>query len=61
MNKNQIKGRGDEVTGKGKEAVGRLIGDKSLETKGRIQKIGGRAETGYGDFRRNMQKSNRKG
>ena len=39
MNKDQVKGRVKEVEGKIKEVAGKLVGNETLEAKGKIQKI----------------------
>ena len=44
MNKDQTKGRIEEVKGKVKEIAGQLVGDKELEAKGTVQNIGGKAQ-----------------
>ena len=38
MNKDQVKGKIEEVKGKAKEAAGVILDDKELEVKGNIQK-----------------------
>ena len=44
MNKDQSKGRIEEVKGKAKEIAGRVIGDREMEIKGKAQNIGGKSE-----------------
>ena len=44
MNKDQTKGRIEEVKGKVKEITGQVVGDKELEAKGKVQNIGGKAQ-----------------
>ena len=51
MNKDQIKGRIEELKGKAKEVAGSVVGNKSVEAKGVAQKISGKAQAGYGDVK----------
>jgi uncharacterized protein YjbJ (UPF0337 family) len=57
MNKDQVKGRADEVRGKVKEVVGNAVGDKDMEKKGKLKKIKGKVQAGYGDLKRDIKKS----
>jgi len=50
-NKDQIKGRTNEVEGKIKEVAGDLVGNEKLEQKGKIQKNLGKAQAKYGDIK----------
>ncbi len=59
MNKDQVKGRTSTVTGKIKETVGKATGDKDLEVKGTVEKIGGKARATYGDVKSDIKKSTR--
>jgi uncharacterized protein YjbJ (UPF0337 family) len=56
MNKDQAEGRIEEAQGKLKEVAGRITGDKDLEVKGTIQKIGGKVQAGYGDFKEDVKR-----
>ena len=49
MNKDQIKGRVEEATGKVKEAAGKLVGNEKLETEGLAEQVKGKVQAGYGD------------
>ena len=49
MNKDQIKGRIEENTGKVKEAAGKLVGNTKLEAEGKVEKVKGQLQAGYGD------------
>lgn len=55
MNKDQFKGRIKQVKGRVKEISGKFSRDKLLEKKGQSQKIGGRIQAGYGDFKDDIQ------
>lgn len=57
MNKDQVKGRIEQVKGEGKELVGKVVGNKELEQKGKAQKIGGKVQTGYGDLKKDIKDS----
>ena len=39
INKDQVKGRVNEAEGKVKEVAGQLVGNETLEQKGKVQKI----------------------
>jgi uncharacterized protein YjbJ (UPF0337 family) len=55
MNKDQVKGRIEEATGKGKEVAGMVTGDKELEQEGKVQNIGGKVQAGYGDLKEDIK------
>jgi uncharacterized protein YjbJ (UPF0337 family) len=55
VNKDQVKGRTKEVEGKVNEITGKVIGDKKLEVKGKIQQIGGEARAKLGDVKHNVK------
>ena len=59
MNKDQVKGRTSTVTGKIKETVGQATGDKDLEVKGTVEKVGGKVRSAYGDVKSDIKKSTR--
>jgi uncharacterized protein YjbJ (UPF0337 family) len=59
-NKDQVRGRVKEAKGKLKQVVGKLVGDRTLEAKGKVQKKLGAAQAKYGDVKqdvRNAKKS----
>jgi uncharacterized protein YjbJ (UPF0337 family) len=58
MNKDQIKGRIEETTGKVKEVAGILLDDKALEVEGNIRKNVGKVQAGFGDLQQEIKKSN---
>ena len=51
MNKDRVKGRVDAVKGAIKEAAGNLVGNKSLEAEGVVQKVVGKVQSTLGDAR----------
>jgi uncharacterized protein YjbJ (UPF0337 family) len=57
MNKDQAKGRIEEVKGKVKEVAGKVTGNKELEQKGKIQNIGGKVQAGFGDLKADIKKT----
>lgn len=52
MNADQIKGRINEAEGTVKEVAGNLVGNKSLEIKGNIQKTLGELQADVGDLKK---------
>ena len=59
MNKDQVKGRTNTVTGKIKEEVGRATDDKDLEIKGTAEKTAGKVRSTYGDIKSDIKKNTR--
>ena len=57
MNKDQLKGRVEEAKGTIKEATGKLVGDKTLEAKGNLQKNLGKAQEKVGDLKQDVKDS----
>ena len=57
MNKDQVKGRVKESEGKIKEVAGKLVGNESLEAKGKVQKTLGQAQAKFGDVKQDMKDS----
>ncbi len=57
MNKDQTHGRIAEVKGKVKEVAGKIVGDKEMELKGKLQNTGGKAQAGYGDVKADIKKA----
>ncbi len=55
VNKDQVKGRAKEAEGKIKEIAGALVGNESLEAKGKIQKNLGKAQAKYGDIKHDVK------
>lgn len=56
MNKDQVKGRAEEVAGRVKKVTGKVVGNKDLEQRGRVEEATGRVRAGYGDAKREIQK-----
>jgi uncharacterized protein YjbJ (UPF0337 family) len=57
MNKDQVKGRVDEAKGTIKDATGKLVGDKTLEAKGNIEKNLGKVQAKVGDLKHDVKES----
>lgn len=49
MNKNQVQGRTEQAKGKVKEVAGKAVGNKRLETEGKVDQVSGKTEANYGD------------
>lgn len=56
MNKDQIKGRAEEVSGKTKASVGKVLKDGELVNKGRVEEVAGKARANYGDAKNELKK-----
>ena len=55
MNKDQIKGRVEQATGKVKEVAGKVVGNDRLETEGLAGQVKGKVQAGYGDAKENAK------
>ena len=55
MNKDQVKGRVEETTGKVKEAAGKLVGNDRLRREGAVDQVKGKVQAGYGDAKENAK------
>jgi uncharacterized protein YjbJ (UPF0337 family) len=49
MNKDQVKGRAEEVKGNIKEGVGKAVGNDRLRGEGVADQVAGKTQAGYGD------------
>lgn len=56
MNKDQLKGRADQVKGKIKDAAGDLTGDKRLDTEGKADQVKGKAQAELGDAKEKLKR-----
>jgi uncharacterized protein YjbJ (UPF0337 family) len=59
VNKDQVKGRAKEAAGKVQETAGKMVGNKTQEVKGKINKNVGAAQAKYGDVKSDMKDSDR--
>jgi len=49
MNKDQVRGRMEELAGKTKKIAGKIVQSPTLKQKGRIEEAAGKARAAYGD------------
>jgi uncharacterized protein YjbJ (UPF0337 family) len=61
INKDQVRGRVNQAEGKIKQVVGKIVGDRKLEAKGKVQGVFGKAQTKFGNARQTMKDSSKKG
>lgn len=57
INKDQVKGRFEEVKGVIKETTGKVVGNPSLQVKGNVEKNMGKARAKAGDLGRDLKDS----
>lgn len=57
VNKHQVKGRIKKVEGKVMEAAARLVGNRKLRAKGKVQGLVGAAQAKFGDVRQAVKDS----
>lgn len=57
MNKDQVKGRVTEASGKIKEAFGKMIGNKQTQVAGTLKKDLGKTQAAYGDVKADIKKA----
>jgi len=59
MNKDQIKGRAEEVKVKGKvkEVTGVILDDEVMEVEGNVQKKAGKVRSSFGDIKEYIKKN----
>jgi len=55
MNKDQVKGRIDNATGKLKEAAGKAVGNEKLESEGLAEQASGKVQATLGDARQDVK------
>ena len=55
MNKDQVKGRVNEAKGTIKEVAGKLVGNETLEVKGKYQRVLGEARAKFGDVKKDLK------
>jgi uncharacterized protein YjbJ (UPF0337 family) len=59
MNRDQVKGRANEVAGKAKKTTGRVIGNRKMEAKGAMKEAGGKIRKTVGDVREQSRETPR--
>lgn len=57
MNKDQVKGRVEDVKGKIKEATGKAVGNDRLTTEGKIDQVAGKTQANVGDAKETVKKA----
>jgi len=57
MNKDQIKGRAEEVKGKVKEVANKVVGNKRVEAEGDAEQVSGKVQKTFGDAKNEVKKS----
>ena len=57
MDKEHVKGAADKASGAIKEGVGKAVGDKSMEAKGKLDKAKGEAREFIGDAKDAMREN----
>lgn len=55
INKDQVKGRANEVAGNVQEVAGKAVGSKTQQAKGVANKVSGQAQAAYGDVKENVK------
>lgn len=58
-NKDQVRGRMKEAKGKIKKVTGKLLGDKTLQAKGKLQNTLGMAQAKFGDVKQRVKQSSK--
>jgi uncharacterized protein YjbJ (UPF0337 family) len=61
VNKDQVKGRIKKVEGKVMEAVAKVLGNRKLRVKGKVQGMVGTAQAKFGDVRQAVKDSLKRG
>ena len=56
MNRQQIKGATNQVTGEVKKQVGKLTGDRGMQARGQAREIKGKVQQGLGDAKESMRR-----
>jgi uncharacterized protein YjbJ (UPF0337 family) len=59
MNKHQVKGATNQVTGEVKKQVGKLTGDRSTQAAGQAREIKGQLQKGMGDAKETVRNDQR--
>jgi len=59
MDKDRIKGMGDQAKGAVKETAGKITGDAKLKTEGAADKLKGKVENAVGGTRDAVREANR--
>ena len=57
VNEDQVAGRIKQAKGEVNKLRGEVLGDGSLEQKGKIESAAGKIQTAYGDLKANLEKA----
>jgi uncharacterized protein YjbJ (UPF0337 family) len=57
-NENKLRGKGNEVKGRIKDAAGGLTNDSSLQAEGKMDKVKGKVQDKVGDLQRKLDPDN---
>ncbi|MEP9397366.1 CsbD family protein [Mesorhizobium sp. KR2-14] len=57
VNKDQIKGVAKQAKGAVEEAAGKLTGNKRTEAEGKVDKVAGKIQKGYGDAKEKVKRT----
>jgi uncharacterized protein YjbJ (UPF0337 family) len=57
MNKDQVKGRAEDVKGKVKEAAGKAVGNDRLAAEGQVDQVAGKTQAKVGDAKESVKKT----
>ena len=55
MNKDQVKGRVEQTSGKVKEVTAKLVGNDRLQSEGMAEQVKGKVQAGYGEAKENAK------
>jgi uncharacterized protein YjbJ (UPF0337 family) len=55
MNKDQVKGRAEDVKGKIKETTGKVVGNDRLRAEGIADQVAGKSQATYGDAKEKVR------
>ena len=61
INRNQIRGRTTELTGKINEIIGKILGNRQLQARGKFQGVIGKTRAALGDAAHKLGDSSKKG
>lgn len=59
MDKDRVKGMAEQGKGKVKETAGKAVGDKKLETEGKVDRVEGKVRNAVGGLKDEIRESNR--
>lgn len=57
MNKDQVKGRVEDVKGKIKETAGKAVGNDRLAAEGQVDQVAGKTQAKVGDAKESVKKT----